>query len=764
MSCFAKRSCRSIKNPHVGKLSCAFIICVGFAPTPALAQNAGAGPQAASQASNPPNNDQIGDIIVTAQRREQRLQDIPISVTAVNAEAMRARGIENVAELARVDPSLQVPQVVGVYLPFLRGIGNPAAGNLGNESSVPVYIDDMYYTRLSTAYLAINSIDRVEILKGPQGTLFGRNASGGAIQMFTRDPGTRPEVDASVGYANYQRVSGQLYLSTPITDTLGWNLSVAGTDQGKGWGRSLADGHEIFKEKFITARSKIVWNPTDLTQVKIVGFYAYSKGDIGMVNDRHSGTYASSAMIGPVPGYPFPAIQLPSLADVPGDHFYDTRSNLPQFAREEGGGGSIRIDQKLRFADLVSISGFRTSKDLIRLDADITGQNFINGDLNSHDSQITQELQLKSKARSKIQWIVGAYYLHSNVKYDPIVLYGDAFGGSTVEIRSRQIVDSYSAFGQATAPVADKTNLTLGLRYNIDHLVGDGISNGFHDSKTFRKATWKGAVDHHFTDDVMGYASVSRGYKSGAFKTFPLDSPPVLPEVIDSYEVGLKTKLFDHHVRANAALFWNEIKNPQVLSVLSVNGVPQINLSNAKKARVKGAEAEVEVRPTRSLTLRGAVTYLDGKYISYVDAPFYCLNGVTAVGPPEGNPCPRPATGANGHRLPNVPKWAYDLGANYVVDGRSGKWVADVGLSHTGSFAWNPDNYVFEKPVTLLNASLSFTPSALHWLTITAWGKNLGNIKYYSITQESTGLAGTAGFQSGAAAPRTYGGTLRVRY
>lgn len=751
----------SICGAFTRKLSCALLVCTGLTPLAAIAQDAAA---PVTDSAVPADETQLQEIVVTAQRREQKLQDVPVAVTAFNGAALQASGISNVKDLAHVDPSLNIPQVVGVYLPFLRGIGNPAAGNLGNESSVPVYIDDMYYTRLSTAFLAINSIERVEVLKGPQGTLFGRNSSGGAIQMFTKDPSRDTEINATVGYANYQRLSGQVYVSAPLTDTLGWNLSVAATDQGKGWGRSLADGHEIFKEKLASLRSKILWEPSDATRVKLTGFYAYSKGDIGMVNDRHSGTYASSALFpSAVPGYPFPAVKLPSLADVPGANFYDTRSNLPQFARAEGYGATLRIDQDLGIADGVSIAGFRNTKELIRLDADITAQNLINGDLNSKDRQFTLEFQLKSKKGSDITWILGAYYLNSNVKYNPIILYGDAFGGGTAEIRSQQIVNSYSLFGQVTVPVTAQTNITGGLRYNIDDLKGR--EPGREDSEAFKKLTYKAVLDHHLTDDIMAYASLSRGYKSAAYKTFPLGKTPVLPEIIDAYEIGLKTELFDRHVRLNGALFWNDIKNPQVLSVISVGGIPQIDLSNAKKARVKGGEVSVDVVAARGLTLRGALTYLDGKYISFVNAPFYCLNGTTAVGLPEGYTCPaQTASGANGHRLPNVAKVSFDLGANYTVDTGVGKWVADASLSHTGKFAWNPDNYVFEKAVTLINASLSLTPDTLDWLTVSVWGKNIGGVKYYSISQESTGLLGTAGFQSGAAAPRTYGGTMSFKF
>ncbi|CAN5204831.1 TonB-dependent receptor [soil metagenome] len=746
------------------KLVRAILVCSALTPNPAFAQQADPVARQPAPAAASATDGQLQDIVVTAQRREQKLQDVPVAVTAFGGAALKASGVSNVKELAFVDPSLNVPQVVGVYLPFLRGIGNAAGGNLGNESSVPVYIDDLYYTRLTTAYLAINSIDRVEVLKGPQGTLFGRNASGGAIQMFTKDPGRRTEMEATLGYANYDRLTAQFYASTPVTDTLAWNISVAAADQRDGWGESLATGRDIFKEKFVTARSKLVWEPTDSTRVKVVGFYAYSKGDIGMVQDRHSGTYASSAAVA-APGYPNPPVKLPSLADVPGDHFYDTRNDLPQFARAEGFGGSIRIDHETGFADLVSITGFRQSDELIRLDADITSQNLLNGDLNSKDYQLTQELQLKSKSGSNINWIVGAFFLRNIVKYDPIVLYGDAFGGGTVEIRSRQAINSYSVFGQATAPIAADTNLTLGLRYNIDDLKGS--SPTYRNSETFRKLTWKGILDHHFNDDVMAYASVSRGYKSGAYKTFPLDSPPALPEVIDAYELGLKTELFARKVRLNGAVFWNEIKNPQVLAVDVQGLIPGIILTNAQKARIKGAEVNIDALAAKGLTLRAAVTYLDGKYVRYINAPFYCLDSTSIAGPSTalgGGPCPVPANGASGNKLPNVAKWSFNAGVNYAVDSAAGRWVADVSMAHTGRFAWNPDNFIIEKAVTLVNASLNFTPSSADWLSIGLFGKNLGGVKYYSISQESVGPLGTAGFQAGAAAPRTYGGTVTVKF
>jgi iron complex outermembrane recepter protein len=750
-------------------LTCGLLLCTFLTPVSARAQITEGGEKGV----------QLEEIVVTAQRREQNLQDTPVAVSAFSAQTLQAGGVSNVRELTQVDPSLNIPASAGVYLPFLRGVGNSVGGAVGNESSVATYIDDMYYTRLSTAYLGLGSIDRVEVLKGPQGTLFGRNSSGGAIQMFTKDPGQDAEVSATVGYGNYDTISGQFYASTPITDALRWNIAIGASDQRDGWGNSIVTGDDAYLEKYATVRSKLIWEPGTGTRVKLVGFYAYSKGDIGFTQDRHKGSYGSSANWAALgapfpPGYPNPPVVLRSLADTPGG-FYDNRLNFRDFQREEGYGASLRIDQDLGFADFVSISAFRNSKGVGRYDADYTAQNFFYGNLNDIDRQITQELQLKSKRSSRIDWILGAFYLRYKAAYNPVAVVGDLIDalvapGGRLNQYGTQIVNSYSLYGQATAPISDLTNVTLGLRYTRDELSGVGRTTAtipgvgevptapdFRDSKRFQRLTWKGAIDHHFTDDLMAYASVSRGYKAGAYNTFPLDSAPALPETVDAYEIGVKSELFDRRVRLNGALFWNDIKNPQVLTLLSKGLAVGLGLTNAQKARVKGAEIGIEAIATEGLTLRGAATYLDAKYRKFTNAPFYDLNGTTLVGPVTGD--------ASGNRLANVPRWRFNIGANYAVDTGAGKWIGDVGAGYTSSFAWNADNRVFEKSVMLVNASLSFTPSALDWMTIGIWGKNLGNVKYYAITQESTGPAGDIGGDiAGAAPPRTYGGKISFKF
>lgn len=728
-------------------------------------------PMAVHAQSAPPADDdtaRLEEIVVTAQRRAENLQDTPLAVTAFSAATLAQTGIRSAGELAHVDPSLNIQRSAGVYIPFLRGIGNGAATAVGNEASVPVYIDDVYYTRLSSAYLGISSVERVEILKGPQGTLFGRNSSGGAIQIFTRDPGRDATFEGSADYANYDTISGKFYASTPLGERLSWNMAAAASDQRDGWGKNQPTGKDAYKEKFVTLRTKLLWEATETTRVRLAGFYVYQKGDIGFTQDRHRGS--TGATPPPVaPGYPNPPQPIAARGDL--GRFYDTNINFGQYQREEGYGGSARIDQETGFAEVVSITAFRRSKGHGHYDSDYSPFNFLTYDLNNIDRQFSQEFQLKSKSDSKVNWIAGVYYLRSVQGYQPTAVSGDALNvavapGAVQNLISKQVINSYSAYGQATIPLGAQTNLTAGLRYTEDRVRGDGAQNivipggivvplGTYGQKVnFHKLTYKAAIDHHFSDDVMAYASVSRGYKSGTFNTLPLDRAPARAEVVDAYEAGLKTELFDRRVRINGALFWNDIKSPQVLTIISTGAVSAIGLTNAEKARVKGGEIGVNAVAAPGLTLRASATYLDGKFVSFKQAPYY-------FEAPGGGLNPPVLLSADGNRLPRVPKWRADLGVNYSVETGAGALIADISLSHSGSFAWDADNLVREKDVTLINASLNFSPAGMDWLTIGLWGKNLGDVQYYSISQPVTGGAGEI---AGAAAPRTYGATIGFKF
>ncbi len=713
--------------------------------------------------------EQLTEVTVTAQRRTENSQNVPVAVTAFSAATLAQAGVTSVGDLGQLDSSLNIGYAAGVFLPFVRGIGNNAASTIGNESSVPVYIDDVYYTRLSAAYLQLNDIERVEVLKGPQGTLFGRNASGGAVQIFTRDPSETPEFEATLGAAKYNTSSANLYAATPLSSSVRWSIALAGLDQEDGWGKNSVTGRDTYKTRYITARSKLIWDAGSNTKVKFSFFYANQHGNQGFSSDRIDGT------VGGTPGLYGPPQPLPSHADL--GRFYDVSLSRDVTQNENGIGGAIRLDQGLDFADFVSITAYRRANSVGVYDGAFQTQDYLNYYLYGKDRQVSQELQLRSLAGRSISWIAGAYILDSKQGYAPGEITGDAVlgvpgsatSGATLDIHSDQAVRSYAGFGQATFPVAPETNFTLGLRYTKDLVRGVGTQTftlpdefsvpaqtPYDKTVGFSKLTYRLAIDHHFTERVMGYASVSRGFKSGTFDTLPLTGDPAKAEVVQAYELGVKSEFFERRLRFNAAIFESDIRNPQVLTQVTTGGVTGVSLTNAQKARVRGAEVESQVALGYGFEARAGATYLDAKYTEFDNAPFF----YPYPGTPYGLQSPILSSGV-GNTLSRSPSTRFDVGITYNAETSVGKFIADTNVGYTGEFAWDADNIVKQKAVALLNASLSFRPPVSQQITLRVWGKNLTGRRYY--TDESE-VAGGAGNISAPAPPLTFGIEVGVKY
>lgn len=744
------------------------MLLASVATAPLQAQTAASEAPAADQTSE---NVGLADIVVTAQRRGQNLQDVPVAVTAFTSEALETKGITKAADLQLVDPSLFVSQMSGVIIPFLRGIGNPGASTPGNEASVPVYIDDVYYSRLASAYLELANIERVEVLKGPQGTLFGRNSTGGLMQVFTRDPGDSPEGSVTLGYANYDTYSGKLYAATPLGEGVAADISLAGLTQKDGWGKNLVTGKDTYRRKFYNIRSKLVLEPTDTTRIRLSGFYAYQRQNQGNSVNIYPGTTRGYPLKSPLEGTQY--------FDPPG--FFDIKENTEIFHRLRGYGASLKIDQELGFADFTSISAWRQAKEFLNYEGDHTELDWLTFPINIRDRQISQEFQLKSKPDSALTWILGFYYFNSRTKVD-VAINGDALTPNGLEssnISSRQTINSWAPFAQATFPVVDdKTNITLGVRYTKDRVKGFGhqslttltgdilthdeapafVPEDYRKTFTFDKWTFKVSADHKFTDDVMAYASWSRGYKSGTFNTIPLAADPTNPETVTAYEAGIKFSLFDRRVRSNIAIFRNDIKDPQVQLVqlveTSAGPTPFVAFANAKKARTKGVEFDTTVLLARNLRFDLSGQYLWAEYVDFRNAPF----NVPIFAPPWGV---KLAIGnASGNRLSQTPKWKLNAGFNYDMPTSVGEFSFAGQMSYRSNLKWDPDNFLTEPKLTLFSGSISFKPEFNPDLSFRLWGTNLTNEKYFNneIPQTDT----PAGDLGGVGDPRAYG--IEVRY
>lgn len=773
-------------SSHI-RSACSALTIALIATSPVRAQTATDGSEGSSN--------QLEEIVVTAQKRGQNLQDVPLSVTAFTGDTLAAAGVVNAMDLQRVDPSLTISiGGGGVAIPFLRGIGNAAGITAGNESSVPIFIDDVYYSRISNAVLDLANIDRIEVLKGPQGTLFGRNASGGLINIFTRTPDRDKIVaEVTVGYANYDTISGKVYASTPLGQNAAIDFSFSGKDQRSGWGRNLFTGNKVWREDYTSFRSKLVADLSETTHITVTGFYSKQftqqgsqfQRALGFIGFVPPGAGAANATNPPTV---YPNSNQPLFQEQNGG-FYNINVNYDPEVHMKAFGGSLKIEQELEFADLVSISAYQRQKDSWLAAGQIVPTPTIAYTLVPRVRQFTQEVQVKSKQDSAFDWIVGAYYMYNKAGYNPTRVYGDniclSFGfpqgcvgpllqtpnfatGVYYDITGIQTIKSYSGFGQTTFHVIpESTNITLGLRYTADKVSGVGpqsftsvptgtVSLGtFRDNETFKKLTYKVAVDHKFGEDVLGYVSFSRGYKSGTYNTLPLADAPVRPEVVQAYEVGLKSEFFDRRLRVNLALFQNDITDLQVQVIRVINGIGNVAQLNAPKARTKGVELSGEAAVSDGLRLRFGVDYLDAKYVDFPNAPFYFQ-----LPAPEYGFGVVPGS-ANGNALTQAPKWKGSLGLNYTTETDFGKFVFDGNASANSKYYWGPDNNFAQKGHVLLDASIAFTPGFNESVGLRLWGRNLTGKKYYQTILENVG---TNTNSAAPAAPRQYGVEVSYKF
>jgi iron complex outermembrane receptor protein len=692
--------------------------------------------QGESQGQQSADSQRITEIVVTAQRREERLQDVPIAVQAMDAATLQAMSITNTQDLGALAPGLVVNRVTSAAIFTLRGIGNQDASVLGDEQATPLYVDGVYLPGSQAAVFQFNNIDRIEVLEGPQGTLFGRNATGGVIQIVTKTPSQTPHVDFDVGYGNYNTTTSNLYATGGLSDHLAADISAHVEDQTEGWGRNLFNGRNAFTDRDAGVRSKWLLTLAD-TRVTFTADYNREKSDIGSAYYVHPGFEAVNGRVGP-----------------PGS-FYDVDLNWPSDSTNTVYGGSITVDQDLRWAHLISISAFHRIEADVYLDQDATPLAVSNATLIERERTYTQEFQLASAASSAIKWVAGLYYYNDKSGYHPITLEGSSFAPLTLDINSVQSGVSYAGFGQATATILPATDLTLGVRYTSDHrhVVGQIDTNvpGLilgpgNQAKNFDKTTFRVALDHHFTDDVLAYVSFNRGFKSGVFNSQSPSGPAVEPEVLDATEIGLKTEFLDNRLRLNTAAYYYKFTNMQLREILTGTSVTV----NAASAKIKGLDMSVEALPVRNLTLRGGFSYVDSRFSSYPDAPHF-------VPTPGGGLAETPGD-ATGNELPYAPKYSFNVGGDYAFPTGHGRYTFNISYSFTDTLFVDADNLFKQSSFGFLNSSLTWAALSGKW-DVRLWGKNLNNEHTYTFVQEQS-----YGVTASPAAPRTFGITFGVHW
>lgn len=731
-------------------------------PTPAEATSpakaeAAVSAQAEATTSTASTGGQIAEILVTAQRRSENLQRVPIAVTAFTAAALDGRNLNEIGELRASVPNLQIGTGGGLVQPFLRGIGNTAIA-IGNEASVAVYIDGVYYTTLATGFFALNNIERLEVLKGPQGTLFGRNASGGVIQLVTKDPSVDTVIQGELSYGNFNTIEGNLYATTGFGERVAIDISLSGKYQNDGFGRNITTDNRFGYNDFFSARSKLRFETGERTTLTVTGLYGYSKNSI-----------QGNFFPGTTQGY-----YSPPFDQVPRYGFYDTAGDRESALTFKQYGVTFKAEQELSFAQFTSTTAYIHVDLAALVDGDWGPRPDFLVPQDAATRQFTQEFQLASLPGSDFVWQLGAFYYRTRQRYNEGTLFlGEAVFGPGLETPASQLARSYAIYGQATYEVLPGLKFTGGLRYTWDKTSADGtitlltapplvLQASNPATVKFDKLTFRTAVDYQFTDLVLGYASFSRGFKSQAFNLLTYAPDPTQPESVDAYEVGLKTDLFDRRVRLNVSGFYYDVSDPQV--TLQRGG--GIILSNAESVEVKGVEADLTVVLVDGFSLRGSLAYLNSKYKDYGDIDSVtgeCIDCAPSAPPifvsPFGATAPAIGIVADGNRTSRAPKWSGNVGFDYLFSALDGEFAVTADYYLTSGFFYEPDNIIRQGGYSLLSAQLRYSPNKK--LDFKVFGKNMTDKKYttYAGTQ-----SGPAGIPYLAGAPRTYGVSLGFKF
>ncbi len=700
-------------------------------------------PPTAPAAAAPPT---VGEIIVTAQRRSENLQNVPIAVTAVTAAKLASAGVSGTSDLSLVVPGLNLEASIGYAQPRLRGVGTTANGP-GVENPVATYIDGVYIASAPASLLSFNNISQIEVLKGPQGTLFGRNATGGLIQITTPNPLMTPHGDVAVSYGAYDtsRIDG--YVTGGLLAGVAADLAVLLGHQGDGYGSDRAIDRPVDRtDRDIALRSSVLIHPTGKTQIRVIADYE---------NSESNDTFRPSPGTTPLFGANF------------GGSPWDTNEDFYPKQFYQGGGVSVNATQDLGFAQLLSISAYRRSNYFFSFDFDGTPApiSFF-PDTFQQDAQISQELQLSSKASSLIQWAAGVYYFTSDARFNPSQT---NFGPPVVSAASPldqfntfgdERTNSIAGYGQATAALTHSTHLTLGIRYTYEvrNFRGDefadvadqipigalfpAVNEGVH----YSRPTWRIALDQRFSPQVLAYVSYNRGFKSGGFNVSDPTNPAYEPETLDAYEIGVKTDLLNKRLRVNVAGFYYDYSNIQVARFTT----GAIDFYNGAEADIYGLDLDIDAAISQDLRLSGGFELLHDRFNSFPNAEI-------------GTPIPAGGTAetlgsAAGNRLPFSPDAVVDLSGDYTHDYGPVHVAANVTYAYNSGWFTEPDNRLRQKPFSTLNTSLSFSPYDGD-VSLRLWAKNLTDAAVF--TQDSTaGFFDTASY----APPRTFGFTVRKAF
>lgn len=748
-------------------------------------------------------------IVVTAsRRRDEDVQDVPVAISVISAEVLEKRGDFTLGQIQQQVPSLQVfsfnPRNTNINV---RGLGsNVALTNDGLENGVGFYIDNVYYGRVGLSQFDLVDLQAIEVLRGPQGTLFGKNTTSGVINITSRKPSFAPEFSGEASIGNYGFRQIRASASAGIApDLLAVRLSgaISGND-GFLFNKTTGTRAQNYRNESI--RGQLLFTPDPDFEVRVIADYARQEQDhvLSVFADLHT-TYLNGATI---PGNfaqraaRFAGYTLPSFR--PFDRIGEADSHYQSNMAGYGVSGEVNWD--FGNAALTSITAYRWWDWDPANDGDSTSLPItVKAQQANRQRQFSQELRLASKGNQTVDYVIGAYYFWQVVKGYGAARYGSAaalwnlptvdqtianaaLNGFEANSTSTPETRTFALFGQTDWHLSDALTLTTGLRWTHEKKAGafsqfwvDGadlsgftptqvaainairtqfnpvtsFSTRFSDNSLSGLVTlnWKVAADASI------YASYSRGNKSGGLNLTVLPSgvqPEVAPEKVDAFELGFKSQFLDRRATFNAAAFWTEIRDYQTAITEQVPNTVNVRqyIANIPKVRSRGVEGDLAFRASDNLSFTGSASYTDARYVDYANAPQAVENlNLGGIQDLSGKP------------LAGVPKFAWSVAADGSTSlgqlgGRDFSLYAHADYAHRSSFNTSATNSAWAQVpgFGIANARIGLKTDDGLW-DLSIWARNLLNEDYFlNLSAANTGVV-TA--QVGE--PRTYGVTLRTR-
>jgi len=703
----------------------------------------------------------VDEIIVTAQRREQASQDVGVSLSVIGGEQLDEKGISVVNDLENAVPNMEVDSQFGGGQPQfrIRGIGAREYSS-NNASTVGIYVDEVAHPYTVTTQGALFDIARMEVLRGPQGTLYGRNTTGGAVNIITNAPTADFQAGFNAEYGTFDRYKVEGYVSGQIAPNLLGRLAAV-TEQGGAWQYHRDTGEKLGDLDKSAIRGRLTWDASETVTVDLAATYSIDKSDGRGFRLLGPYTVADGSVTYPkdtawrITGWGI-SPQLAAKAGV--------STNAKPFRDNDGFDINARIRADLGWADLTSITAYQTFSRSEFNDWDSTRFHESNVLFYNDIDVFAQELRLSSNGDGPFNWMVGAHYADESID-----------GGFYTEFRGNpnlidtaydQSVSAFGIFTHNSYQVNERLNLIAGLRWETEErtLKSGGTyvaPNPPPPAVTYdtdlNEVSGRLGLEYKVTDDALFYASVARGVKSGGFTTYNATSAtPFKPEIVIAYEAGIKSDLFDRRLRLNGALFYYDYKDQQVQGLEYDRDTGRLGkITNVPKSHIMGGEIELTWVPMDGLTISQNIGYKTGEYDEYnaIDGP-----ATDAANPVDGPWDVIITNDRSGERLA-FPKMNYGGAISYDWEMAGWELRAETNYNYRDELYSLSASSIIE-PFWLWNSNFSVSPAGANWRA-GLWVRNMFNT-YYEETRN--GFNSSSRPTTSPSQGRTYGVRLSMDF